>query len=164
MARAASQWRGSSMIGAGVSLGPGAETDGGVTGSRLRRPGCRRGGPSSFPLLYSAFRAPGCALDAFAAQAASPGPCAMATVPDSPGRSCGQRSSRSIQIRTGTLDDVRKLAGDDIPRHQRTALPVDLLIQSTRPRNGSAKASMLISTGLPGATPGKRSSSRLASM
>ena len=41
--------------------------------------------------------------------------------------------------------------------------PVDLLTQATRPWNGPANDSMSILTGLPGSTPGRRSSSRFAS-
>src|SRR5262249_22818708 len=75
-----------------------------------------------------------------AAQSASPGPCAMATVADSPARSLGQRSSRSIWIRTGTRWTTRVNSPETTLRGiSANWAPVDLLIQTTRPWNGSRK-------------------------
>ena len=82
----------------------------------------------------------------------------MATVADSPARSSGQRSSCSIGIRTGTRWTTLVNSPETTFRGIRANwAPVDLLIQTTRPWNGSAKASSSMRTGLPGATPGRRS-------
>ena len=101
---------------------------------------------------------------ASAAQAGSPSPWAMATRADRPARSIGQRSSRSIWIRTGTRWTTRVNSPETTLRGiSANCAPVDLLIQTTRPSNGRSKASISIRTGLPGATPGSRVSSRFAS-
>ena len=65
----------------------------------------------------------------------------MATVAISPARSRGQRSSRSIWIRTGTRWTTRVNSPETTFRGiSANWAPVDLLIQTTRPLNGSAKA------------------------
>ena len=73
---------------------------------------------------------------------------------ESPARSSGQRSSFSIWIRTGTRCTTFVNSPETTFRGMSANLaPVDLSIHTTRPRNGSAKASICSSTELPGATP-----------
>ena len=82
---------------------------------------------------------------------------------ESPACNCGQRSSFSIQIRTGTRCTTLVNSPDTTLRGIRANwAPVDLLIQTTRPRKGRGKASTWRVTGFPGETPGRRVSSRLA--
>ena len=58
----------------------------------------------------------------------------MATVADSPARSRGQRSSRSIWIRTGTRWTTRVNSPETTFRGiSANWAPVDLLTQTTRP-------------------------------
>ena len=101
---------------------------------------------------------------ASAAQAASPGPCAMATVADQPGAEPRPAVvALDLDPHRHALDHAGELSGDDVPRHQGELGPGRLVDPDDPPWNGSAKASSSMRTGLPGSTPGRRSSSRLAS-
>src|SRR5262245_28776393 len=97
------------------------------------------------------------------AQAESPSPCAITTWAERPERKRAQRSSFSIQIRIGTRCTTLVNSPDTtfLGKSANWA-PVDLLIQTTRPRNGRSKASSHSSTEFPGANPRSRVSSRFA--
>ena len=145
MARAASQWRGSSMIGAGVSIGPGAETDSVVMVAPLRLTRCRprpspqflRGVISHFELLHRLGRI------------RRPGRVAR-TMCDSrrPGQSSAELLPAVISFDLDAdghaLNHVSELSRDDVPRHERNCAPVDLFTQTTLPWNGAGKASSVM--------------------
>ena len=88
----------------------------------------------------------------------------MSTSTESPARNSGQRSSFSIQIRTGTRCTTLVNSPDTTFRGMSAnCAPVDLLIQTTRPAERLGEGvDVAARPELPGATPGRRVSSRLA--
>ena len=98
--------------------------------------------------------APLCRSASRSAQAGSPGPCEIATVAESPGRSSAQCGPRSTAIRIGTRWVTLVNSPELTSRGTRAKLaPVARSTQTTRPSSGPEIASIQIRAGLPGEIP-----------